>query len=183
MRKEITIKEDGKILVLSDIHYPYCDVNLLNSIVEREKPSLIVLLGDIVVEGKVEDLFSIIKGRVIYVKGDEDVYEGDTEVLRVYHNGKKYIFLHGHQFFSEKSEYKLAKLLMKINKRLPPFLFCLIFRILLHERGTIILGHSHALAFFKSLNCANAGTLTTRDSLYHDLGYITINNEINIRKL
>jgi len=184
MEKEITIKEDGKILVLSDIHYPYCDINLLNSIVEKDKPSLTVLLGDIVVKGKIEELLSIIKGRAIYVKGDEDIYEGDTEVLRVYHNGRKYIFLHGHQFFNEQNEYSLARLLMRINKKLPPFLFCLFFRILLHESGTLILGHSHALAFFKTLNCANAGTLTTMNNLYHDLGYITINdNVIDIRKL
>ena len=102
MRKEITIKEDGKILVLSDIHYPYCDTNLLNNIVEREKPSLIVLLGDVIVEGKIEEFLHIIKGKATYIKGDEDTYEGDTELLRVYHNEKKFIFLHGHQLVNER---------------------------------------------------------------------------------
>jgi len=184
--KEISIEEDGKILILSDIHYPYCDTNLLKSIVEKEEPSLIVLLGDIIVKGEIVEFLRIIKNksRVIYIRGDEDVYDEDTELLRIHHNGRKYIFLHGHQYFNEKSEYSLAKLLMRINKRLPPFLFCLFFRILLHESGTLILGHSHALVFFKSLNCANAGTLTTMNNLYHDLGYITINdNAIDIRKL
>jgi len=186
VEREITIKEDGKILVLSDIHYPYCDINLLNSIVEKEKPSLIVLLGDIIVEGEIKELLGVFekRSRVTYIKGDEDVQDGDTELLRVYHNGRKYIFLHGHQYFNERSEYSLAKLLMRINKKLPPFLFCLFFRILLLESGTLILGHSHALVFFKTLNCANAGTLTTLNNLYHDLGYITINdNVIDIRKL
>jgi len=186
VEREITIKEDGKILVLSDTHYPYCDINLLKNIVEKEKPSLIVLLGDIIVEGEIKELLGVFekRSRVIYIKGDEDVQDGDTELLRVYHNGRKYIFLHGHQYFNEKSEYSLAKLLMRINKKLPPFLFCLFLRILLHESGTLILGHSHALVFFKTLNCANAGTLTTLNNLYHDLGYITINdNVIDIRKL
>jgi len=44
VRKEITVKEDGKILILSDIHYSYYDTNLLKRIVEEEEPSLISLL-------------------------------------------------------------------------------------------------------------------------------------------
>lgn len=51
------IREDGKILVLSSIHYPYCDTNVINSILEREKPSLTILLGDIIVSGDKGNFF------------------------------------------------------------------------------------------------------------------------------
>lgn len=52
------IREDGKMLVLSDIHYPYCDTNVINSILERKKPSLTVLLGDIIVSGDKGNFFT-----------------------------------------------------------------------------------------------------------------------------
>ncbi|MFP3188782.1 MAG: hypothetical protein RXR07_06970 [Sulfolobaceae archaeon] len=73
---------NGKILVLSDVHYPYCDEKEVKKIVEKEKPQLLVLLGDIVVKEGVEYrnfLRELKAEEVVYIKGDEDVIEGDTE--------------------------------------------------------------------------------------------------------
>ncbi|ACP34507.1 conserved hypothetical protein [Sulfolobus islandicus L.S.2.15] len=43
--REISIEWSGKILVLSDIHYPHCDIEEINKIMLSEKPSHTILLG------------------------------------------------------------------------------------------------------------------------------------------
>ncbi|AAK41816.1 metallophosphoesterase family protein [Saccharolobus solfataricus] len=180
MRK-ISIEWDGKILVLSDIHYPYCDIDEINKIMLSERPSLTVLLGDIIVS-KSEDYRNFIdklkiRKNIIYVKGDEDKFRGDFDLIKIKNNGKRFILLHGHQYFNENNEYSLAKVLKKMNDNIPPLLFCIFFRIMLRNfKDTIILGHSHALRFFKTINCVNAGTLSNVINLYNDRGYVVLDN-------
>lgn len=144
-----------------------------------EKPSLTVLLGDIVVS-KSEDYRNFINSlkirkNIIYVRGDEDKFRGDFDLVKIKNNGRRFILLHGHQYFNESDEYSIAKILKKINDNIPPFLFCIFFRIMLMNfNATIILGHSHALRYFKSINCVNAGTLSNVENLYNDRGYVVI---------
>ncbi|AOL15519.1 metal-dependent phosphodiesterase [Sulfolobus sp. A20] len=182
--REISFEWNGKILVLSDIHYPKCNIDEINKVIDSEKPSLIILLGDIITEGWEESYREFIsklkmKRNIIYVRGDEDKLKGDFDVIKIKTYGKSYILLHGHQYFNEKQEYSLAKLLKKINQKLPPLLFCLMFRLVLHDfRDVLILGHSHALVHFKSVKCVNAGTMSdVTNNIYNDKGYVIIDEE------
>ncbi|QGA53681.1 metallophosphoesterase [Sulfolobus sp. E5-1-F] len=179
--REISFEWNGKILVLSDIHYPHCNIEEINNIMLTEKPSLTVLLGDIIVS-KGEDYRNFINNlkirkNIIYIKGDEDKLKGDYDLIKIKNNGKRFILLHGHQYINERNEYSIAKILKKINDDIPPFLFCISFRILLRNfKDTIILGHSHALRYFKAINCVNSGTLSNIVNLYNDRGYVVIEN-------
>ncbi|WP_338598484.1 metallophosphoesterase family protein [Sulfolobus tengchongensis] len=180
--RRLELEWNGKILILSDIHYPFCDVNEINEIIVNEKPSLIILLGDIIVSNE-EDYRKFlsnlkIRKNIIYVKGDEDKCRGDFDIIRVKNNGKYYTLLHGHQFVNEEKEYSIANKLRKINEDIPPFLFCVFFRVMLRNfKDTLVLGHSHALRYFKSIRCANAGTLTSLQNLYNDKGYVVIDRD------
>ncbi|BCU69343.1 metallophosphoesterase family protein [Stygiolobus caldivivus] len=171
-------KVEGKILVLSDIHYPHCNEKLITHITRAENPDLLVLLGDIVTElnsGYRTFLDSLSANEVVYVKGDGDVLEGDTEVLEVENNKKKFLFFHGHQVLKERTQYSLAKTLKKLNYYLPPLGFCVLARVVKADFSRyIILGHSHALVYFHGIRCANAGTMSSVENLYNDRGYIRI---------
>jgi putative phosphoesterase len=180
--RELSLEHNGKILVLSDVHYPNCNIDEINAILDKENPSLIVLLGDIITSNDKDYQYFKSKLKInnlIYVKGDEDKVEGDVDIVKIRAFKKNYILLHGHQYFNERQEYSLAKTLKKINKNLPPLLFCIIFKIITKNfNSVLILGHSHALVYFKSINCANAGTLSNITyNVYNDKGYLIIDKE------
>ena len=182
--RELQFEWKGKVLILSDIHYPYCDMNQINEIILNEKPSLIILLGDIITKNKKDYITFMnslaVRRNVIYVRGDDDKLKGDVDIVRLRINNRSFTLLHGHQYFKQNIEYNLAKFLKKINSKIPPLLFCLAFRLFLRTNDCLILGHSHVLAYFRSLNCANAGTLSNIENLYNDKGYITIDERGNI---
>ncbi|BCU68282.1 hypothetical protein HS7_17190 [Sulfolobales archaeon HS-7] len=170
-----------KILILSDIHYPNTNVEILREIVRDERPDILILLGDIIVGGDCNfDSFKSVlqvdgdRTKIVYVKGDEDCVDGDVDVLKILRKGYEVVFLHGHQYFKESAEYSLARFFKKLNSRLPPFLFCLYFRVLFPRADEIILGHSHALMEFRSIRCINAGCLTYTRNLYNDTGYVVM---------
>ncbi|AWR95906.1 metallophosphoesterase family protein [Acidianus brierleyi] len=174
-------------LILSDIHYPHCDVEKIVEILNKENPDLVVLLGDIIVE-KENDYKKFLKElnykrKIIYIRGDEDVINGDTDILFLNVKNRNYILLHGNQYFNERAEYRFAKILKKINRNLPPLLFCLSFKILLRTTDYLILGHSHALVKFDNIKCANAGTLSDNHNIYMDKGYIKIDNNVELIKI
>ncbi|ARM76924.1 metallophosphoesterase family protein [Acidianus manzaensis] len=178
--RELELEINDKVLVLSDIHYPHCNIDEIREITRRENPSLIILLGDIIVSQDYKTFLDKLqaKTQIVYVKGDEDKCDGDTDILKLKNYNKNYLLLHGHQYFNERNEYQLAKFLMKINKNIPPFLFCLFFRLALKNLDNfLILGHSHALKYFKSIRCANAGTLSLVNNLYNDRGYIILDKK------
>lgn len=169
---------NGKILILSDVHYPYCDEKEVKKIVEKEKPQLLVLLGDIIVKEGVEyrNFLKELKAEeVVYIKGDEDVIEGDTEYLDVVNGNRKFVFFHGHQILSESAQYSLAKILKKVNYYLPPLGFCTLARMFRRNFSDyFILGHSHVLVNFRKLKCVNSGTLSLVRNLYNDRGYVKV---------
>jgi len=174
-------------LILSDIHYPNCDMEKIREIISQENPDLLVLLGDIIVRREADykkflDELNYNK-KIIYIKGDEDVINGDTDILSLNVKNRKYILLHGNQYFNERAEYRFAKILKKINRNLPPLLFCLSFKTLLRTTDYLILGHSHALVKFDSIKCANAGTLSNNYNIYMDKGYIKIDNNVELIKI
>jgi predicted phosphodiesterase len=166
-----------KIVVVSDLHYPNCDLEMLREVVERESPSVLVLLGDVVVSGTREELISKLgfRGEIVYVQGDEDAVSGDTKVYRVKVGRRDYVMMHGHQFMREESQYSLASFFKRIHDSLPPLLFCLYFRMRLRLRGEhLVLGHSHSLRNFRSLKCTCAGTMSKVKNIYNDLGYVVV---------
>ena len=168
-------KVDGKVIVLSDIHYPHCDEGLILSIIRREDPDLVVLLGDIVTE-RVEGYREFLKrlpSNTVYVKGDGDIIDGDTEYLEVESCGKRFIMFHGHQLLNESTQSFLARSLKRVNYYLPVLGYCLLAR-LKFPKGYLILGHSHALVNFKKIKCANAGTMSLIKNIYNDRGYLKI---------
>ncbi|MEM0305347.1 MAG: metallophosphoesterase family protein, partial [Saccharolobus sp.] len=147
--RELQFDWKGKVLILSDIHYPYCDMNQINEIILNEKPSLIILLGDIITKNKKDYITFMnslaVRRNVIYVRGDDDKLKGDVDIVRLRINNHSFTLLHGHQYFKHNTEYNLAKFLKKINSKIPPLLFCLAFRLFLRTNDSLILGHSHVL--------------------------------------
>jgi len=171
--RRLKVNVKGKVLVFSDIHLPYSKPDTLKRIISAENPDLLVLLGDVVVDPRF-DYRSIFTVPTVFVKGDEDVVDGDTDVLELIYPNFNVVLLHGHQFFKESSQRFFARLLKRVNPSIPPFLFCSFFRLLFPTHSFLILGHSHALVKFNSIKCVNAGTLTSLKNLYNDHGYVVI---------
>ncbi len=170
---ELKVKS-RKTLILSDLHYPHCDVKKVKEVVNSEDPDLIVLLGDAVEDKEGFDVLKASLGNVIHVNGDDDVIRGDADVVRLESRGRNFTLLHGHQLMGEGGERRLAKLLMRFNRAIPPFLFCVGIRVKMRLGGFLVLGHSHAMAYFPSLQCINAGTMSNKLNLYNDRGYVVI---------
>jgi predicted phosphodiesterase len=170
------------VMVISDLHYPYCDVDEVRRVVKEESPETVILLGDAVEEVKGFHDFKSSLGNVVHVNGDEDVIKGDDDVITLFNGGKKFTMLHGHQLMNEEGEKWLAKILMKVNREIPPFLFCLGFRVKMS--GFLVLGHSHAMSYFPSLQCVNAGTMSLKRNLYNDRGYLLIRRgKVNMKRI
>jgi len=163
-----------KILVISDLHYPYCDVKELLNIVKKESPDKIVLLGDII--NKKEHYFDFLRilrnylDRIIYVCGDNE------RLLNI--NCKKYVIIdkillyHGDSlnFLSERITKIIAKIIGKISKRILKEVIA--FRA--KKSGyTVIIGHSHLLGKSLLFNVYFSGTLTKK-SYFLERGYIVI---------
>jgi predicted phosphodiesterase len=174
-----------KILVLSDIHYPISDSKLIKRILLREKPQKLVLLGDIINDkGYAKKFFSLIpkrlKKQTYFVQGDEDRVKADYDMLKLEDAGKKFIFIHGHQFnvmHSEKTTYFLATVFKLFNYALPLFAFALKARKKLALTDEyLFLGHSHGLKRFKSIKTICCGTLSNLDIVYKDKGYVVISD-------
>lgn len=185
MLKEIKIKMEGTVLILSDIHYPYTNMNLIKRIEDLHRPDMIVLLGDIIVKGSRKEFFSKLNTsrRIVFLQGDDDVVRADADILKLEVNGKQYTLLHGYQFSkNEQRDKEIVKMLKLIHHNLPLCIYCVILRhkLKLPRNETLILGHIHGLSYFKSQNCACAGTLTYLRNIYNDHGYLIIDKGIRI---
>jgi uncharacterized protein len=175
--------ERRRIVVLSDIHYPFTDTEKLLSIIKEELPELIIFLGDTVQNMKYADEFSqLIQEKsscknCVYIIGDNDISLQGEKFLRSIIGGKRFLFIHGFQFNlgSEQRTRKLAGALYRINKNLPILAFATISKLRSRSfRTYLILGHAHALRFFPHLKVACAGSLTSEENLYNDRGYLVI---------
>jgi len=166
-----------KILVISDLHYPYCDVKELLNIVKKENPDKIILLGDII--NKKEhyyDIFRILRDyldKIIYICGDNE------RLLNIkckkYFIINKILLYHGDSlnFLSERITKIIAKVIGKISKRILKEIMA--FRA--RKRGyTVIIGHSHLLGKSLLFDVYFSGTLTKK-SYFLERGYIVIENE------
>lgn len=175
-----------KILVFSDLHFPECDFRKVKKAIRKEGPDRIVFLGDtITTRGWTKRFLSLMKdvfhGETIFIKGDGDVTDMGVEVYRVSVYGRKFVFLHGHQFpiGNEHMTYILAKFLKSINKDLPLVLFCLYTRMRMHLLNeTLVVGHAHALRYFRFIKSICAGTMSKRRNVYNDFGYVVIGDMI-----
>lgn len=112
-----------------------------------------------------------------FIGGDNDFSIPALRSIDLDLNGRKFLFIHGHQFnlASEAFTKKLVRVLKRINKRLPVVAYATYSRMKSKKRRYhIILGHSHALGYFPRLKVAASGCLTTAENVYNDRGYISI---------
>jgi uncharacterized protein len=177
-----------KILVFSDIHYPLTNESELVRIMREERADKVIFLGDSVGETKyVSGFLEIVReagvasGELVFIKGDED-----SDLLPCVRSvefsveGRSLIFVHGDQFNvgSEESTIRIASLLHKISRKLPVLAYAIVARTrgrgMIKQGGLLVVGHSHALAYFPRLRVACAGCLTTTGNIYNDRGYIVI---------
>lgn len=170
-----------KLLVLSDVHFPYTNANFIKNLLKQIDPDKIILLGDIFEEKQgAERFFDLLKSyRYIMINGDNDKIKS-IDIYRETIDGKKFVFMHGHQFqiINEKTTGKLALVGKRLHQDLPLILHALYARVALHLANEyLILGHTHALRYIKLLRTAYAGTLYKFGGwVYADRGYIIIEN-------
>ena len=170
-----------KTLVLSDIHYPFTDRKRLASIINEEKPNTTIFLGDNVSDAPYAAEFLRFMKEIgcrdyVLIRGDNDIslpYEKEA-VLNF--DGRSFKFVHGYQFNigDDRTTGRIVTILKKINESLPVLAYAILSKAKSRTNGYLILGHSHALAFFPRLKVACAGCLTTEENIYNDMGYIVI---------
>jgi len=164
-----------KILVLSDLHYPYCSINELLKIINKEKPDKIIFLGDITNNGEYEKLMRYLgryRDKIEYICGDNE------ELFKI--KCKKYLIInnillyHGQSLnlLSERLTKIIAKVIGKISKRILKEIIALRAK---KSKYIVIIGHSHLLGKSYFFNVYFAGTLTKK-SYFCERGYIVIEN-------
>ncbi len=171
-----------RVLVLSDIHYPHTDTRVLISIVKKEKPDKLILLGDIINDkGYDKKLFKLVERLVgdnyYFVKGDEDKVNYGLSKLTMEINGVRFLFAHGHklQMVGDEPVEYIAEKIKSINKNAPLLMYAIVARLRnIFFKGEIVLGHVHALRRFKRLRVTCAGTLTDLNNIYNEKGYVVI---------
>jgi predicted phosphodiesterase len=175
-----------KLLVLSDLHYPQIRQGEISRIVEKEEADEVVFLGDCVYQDdRVSEFLEImdaIKSRsrvAAFIRGDEDsALLPSIKSFKISFCKRNFVFVHGHQFNfgSEGFTEKIVSLLQRANGTFPLFTYSVVAKV--RERTQkdefLILGHTHALQCFPRLRVACAGCLTNVAHLYHDRGYIVI---------
>lgn len=176
-----------RVLVLSDIHYPYSNAKLIENIVRFAKADRIVVTGDAVVDkDRYEEFMRIFSGliddkdKIKIIRGDEDKIEIGEEIYRETIDGRKFVFVHGHQFqiLSEGTTEKLAIAGKRFIYQFPLVFHSVYARLSLRLTDEyLIMGHSHALRYFRLLKTAYAGTLYEfGGSVYSEFGFIIIDN-------
>lgn len=175
-----------RLVILSDIHFPYTDEDVLLDILLKEKDAdKVIFLGDNVREDQDGPKFlDLIKRAtdlkdVVFIRGNHDREAIPCiSSLELILGGKKFTFIHGSQFKigSDSSTNKFASTLKRINRKLPVLAFATVAKVRNRSKSGdyLILGHSHALAFFPRLGVACAGCFTNEKSFYNDRGYIVI---------
>ena len=181
-----------KILVLSDIHYPFTDVDAIKTAIKSESPDKLVLLGDTIEKAGTErDFQSLIPkslGRnTYYVMGDEDKIKAKYEILRIKVGKRKFVFVHGHQFNigSDRVTACIASAFKIFGSGLPLFAFSERARKKLRLTDEyLVLGHTHGLKYFESIRTVCSGTMSELKGVYNDRGYVVINNgDIELRRI
>jgi len=175
-----------KVLVLSDIHYPYTLPDQIAEIVKIENADTTIFLGDSTAEGKSGEFVQFIRSLAVrnpvFIIGDNEMEAGLTALLpyvestEIKIGDRKFKFIHGHQFNVRSDEFTsiIASIMKRVNRLFPVLLYALRARIQSRNAGCLILGHCHALAYFPKIKVACAGCLTISEKLYNDRGYITI---------
>lgn len=171
-----------KILVISDVHYPSTDTKEILSIISKEAPDKLIVLGDMGHSlSNAQELIQILQTCAckdqVFISGDSDTSVPAVKSLTLNLNERKFLFIHGHQFnvVSEGFTRKLAAFLKKLNRNLPVLAYATYSRIRSRSRSTyIILGHSHALVYFPRLRVVSSGCLTNEKNVYNDRGYVSI---------
>ncbi len=172
-----------KILVLSDIHYPFTDRNRLATIISEERPDKTIFLGDNVSDETYAEEFLRFISEIgcrdcVLIRGDNDISLPYEKELELNIDGRSFKFVHGYQFNigDDRTTARIVSALKKVHERLPVLAYAVFSKAKSRANGYLILGHSHALAFFPRLKVACAGCLTTEKNIYNDKGYIVISS-------
>ncbi|RIB35291.1 MAG: hypothetical protein BXU00_02050 [Candidatus Nanoclepta minutus] len=173
-----------KVLVLSDIHYPNCNIDEIKNIIEGEKPDKIVLLGDI---ANCKDCYNIIISIIKNYSNEIEIICGDNE-KKFNINCYKYLIIdkiliyHGDNInlISEFFTKIIAKIFYKISRSLLKEIVSFLVK---SNRYTIVIGHSHLLGKSRLFNVYFAGTLCKKH-YFLERGYIVIKDgKIFIKKI
>ena len=181
-----------KILVLSDIHYPFTDTDAVKTAIKTEHPDKLILLGDTIENARDKKKFfnlipKSLKKNTYYIIGDEDKVRAKYEILKLKIGKEKFVFVHGHQFNigSDRTTAYIAFAFKVFRKDLPLFAFSKRAREKLRLTDEyLVLGHTHGLKYFKSIRTVCSGTMSSLKGVYNDRGYVVIDNgRIELRRL
>ncbi len=174
-----------KVLILSDLHYPEIHKDEIFRIVEKEESDEVVFLGDCVFpDDRVNEFLEIVdriksESKVSLIRGDEDSALLPTvNSVKINLGRHSFAFIHGHQFNfgSEGFTVKLVSFVQRASRTFPLFTYSVVAKARegMKKNEFLILGHTHALQYFPRLRAACAGCLTHAPRLYHERGYIVI---------
>lgn len=97
-----------KIVVLSDTHG---HINTAMSIIEQQKPDMIIHLGDLIRDARdLENMYGI---RTEYIAGNNDFYDNAPLEKTLIIEGKKVLITHGHKY---RVKYGLEDIAAKAQK-------------------------------------------------------------------
>lgn len=188
--------------MLSDIHYPTGISDACFDVVVRERPDIVVLLGDMVV-GRGERLLHNMKeflgryphptSRSVFLVGDNE-FRGCREVLRLIGglpklNRDPFRYVFGNMFFTHGNVEgwggfsgvleELGGLAARLTKPLAPRLVARLARTMNGLDGGMFafLGHIHFLGYLEEARTVFCGTFSTRKIVYgpeESLGYVVV---------
>lgn len=191
-----------KILILSDIHYPTGLSMACFDVIQREKPDIVVLLGDIVVGRGNQTIKNMrefldeypypVEKSVILVGDNEFI--GNRGILELLNglpklNPDPFMHVLGNMFFTHgniEGRGPLSRLLEETGGIVARALKPLIPRIVsslariengLNPRMYAFLGHIHFLGFVEPTQTVFCGTFSTKRMVYppeESLGYVVV---------
>lgn len=191
-----------RTLVLSDIHYPTGISEACFDAIVRERPDVVVLLGDTVV-GRGERLLRNMrefleryphpKHRSVFLVGDNEI-RGNRKILGLIAglpklNRDPFSYVSGNMFFTHGNLEgigpfsavleELGALVARLTKPAVPRLVSRLFRLKsgLDRRFFLFLGHIHFLGYLQEEHTVFCGTFSTKRIVFgpeESLGYVVV---------
>lgn len=169
-------------LVLSDVHYPHTNLELLRRALEEEHDSVILLGDSVDLATSLPELLRLVSDggskSVILVRGDNEEALGVGGLDSYSALGGRVLMIHGHQgnVVSEGFTKFVTRLAARASKRL----VLSIYAMRLHRpRVFVVAGHAHALWYSRAFRVAIAGSLSTKSSSrpFNEQGYAVLSGE------
>ncbi|MGC8662690.1 MAG: metallophosphoesterase [Candidatus Micrarchaeia archaeon] len=193
-----------KLLILSDIHYPFASMADITAIIKKEKPDNLLLLGDNIELEKFSDKKRVYKHflsrlskvfpmeKSIIMLGDNDyTYFGGDEVIKILdsfplmNKGKYFVFKLGNMVFfhgnlekstvMEKVGYHFVRHVSKININIAPFILSTIIRFYFGLPRQNYLFIGHLHYLGKIWKNVFCGVLNKKSEIFENSsGYVTV---------